>query len=200
MISGQPANRKKYGFLFIIAFIWHMIQREHLQADFMEDMEEETYPLTEIDRIANGTELLMLKALLPYLPSGGSPDFAMLIKFMEIRNIRKYYRNRPAANVRAMSAKTCSAAEILQRLALFCPKEQREALRQFRNAIDMAQMFGTMQDMFGGEAYGESEQSSEERADRCEERDEYGTEDAGWTDTCTGESKERVTESGILDE
>lgn len=35
----------------------------------MEEQQEESYPLTPIDKIANGNSLLILKALLPYLPS-----------------------------------------------------------------------------------------------------------------------------------
>lgn len=151
---------------FIILIFLHIIQREYLLADYMEDLGEETYPLTEIDRIANANDLLVLKALLSFLPGGDGLDFALLIKLMEIRNIQSYYRNRSRSEICAMSARTFSASELLQKLMLYCPKEQRENLEQLRNIMDMAQMFGTMQDMFGGEMYGESEQSAEQSAEK----------------------------------
>lgn len=163
----------------------------------MEDMEEETYPLTEIDQIANGRELLMLKAMLPYLPYGGSPTFAVLIKLMEIQNIRSYYQNRPQAELCAMSAANFSMTDMLQNMIRFCPKEQREMFRQFHNVMEMAQMFGTMQDMFGGEfSYGESEQ-------RTDSYTEQPTTEQSTAEQSTAEQRsiaEPSTESKWMDE
>ena len=50
----------------------------------MEEQQEESYPLTPIDKIANGNSLLILKALLPYLPSQKQAGAAFLVKWMEI--------------------------------------------------------------------------------------------------------------------
>lgn len=47
----------------------YLTEREILAGDrMMEEQQEESYPLTPIDKIANGNSLLILKALLPYLP------------------------------------------------------------------------------------------------------------------------------------
>lgn len=125
-------------------------------------MDEETYPLTELDRIANGTNLLMLKALLRYLPSGNHQMFALLIKIMELQNVQTYYQNRPPQDVQAMNVENLSITELLTDMVRFCSPKQRESFSQVQNIMETIQMFENMQDMFGGETfYGESESKSE---------------------------------------
>lgn len=125
-------------------------------------MDEETYPLTELDRIANGTNLLMLKALLRHLPSGKHQMFALLIKFMELQNVQSYYQNRPPQDVQAMNVENLSITELLTDMVRFCSPKQRESFAQVQNIMETIQMFENMQDMFGGETfYGESESNPE---------------------------------------
>ena len=78
----------------------YLTEREILAGDrMMEEQQEESYPLTPIDKIANGNSLLILKALLPYLPSQKQAGAAFLVKWMEIQNIRNYYHTHPAADL-----------------------------------------------------------------------------------------------------
>ena len=80
----------------------YLTEREILAGDrMMEEQQEESYPLTPIDKIANGNSLLILKALLPYLPSQKQAGAAFLVKWMEIQNIRNYYHTHPAADLTA---------------------------------------------------------------------------------------------------
>lgn len=119
----------------------------------MNEDPEERYPLTEIDRIANGNSLLMLKALLPYFPSGNRAGIAFMIKWMEIQNIQNHYRRHPAAPLTAMSLPSHSTADILKGITPFCPKEQKEMLEQFQNMMEMLELMENMQDFSGGEHY-----------------------------------------------
>lgn len=125
-------------------------------------MDEETYPLTELDRIANGSGLLMIKAMLPYLAPGNSLLPALMIKLMEMQNIRSYYRTQPSPELRAMAADVPSMPEILRDVIRFAPPESRETFQQFQNIMETMQMFESMQDMFGGDfPYGGTEQQTD---------------------------------------
>lgn len=108
---------------------------------------------------------MLVKAMLPYLPAGSSVSAAYLIKIMELQNIRRYYQSAKPPELGAMSAPALSMPEILQNLIRFFPSEKRETLEQLQNAMEMMQMFETMQEMQGGEFfYGESEQQTDESA------------------------------------
>lgn len=136
-------------------------------------MEEETYPLTELDQIANGEYLLMFKAMLHYLPPGSSHIFAFFIKILELQNVEAYYKRHKSEELHAMAFSSPSPTELLQTLTRFCPSSQRESFRQFLNIMETIQMLETMQDMFGGEySYGESEQPETGNSGTvCEETD-----------------------------
>lgn len=122
-------------------------------------MEEETYPLTDLDRIANGSYLLLLKALLPYLPEGRSSRTAVFIKLMELQNLRHYYQSRKPAQISAMSIHSPTETEIFTHLIRFCPPKMRESFHQIQNMMETMQAFEAMQDIFGGEfEHGEPEQ------------------------------------------
>ena len=122
-------------------------------------MPEESYPLTTIDRIANGDSLLMLKALLPYLPPGNQAGMAFLVKWMEIQNIRSYYRGHPVAELTAMALPSHSASDILQSIVPFCHRKQRELFEQFQSMMGMLKLLETMQDFSGGENSDEQSES-----------------------------------------
>lgn len=125
----------------------------------MEDLQEESYPLTPIDRIANGDSLLILKALLPYLPSGNQAGAAFLVKWMEIQNIRNYYHMHPAADLTAMALPSHSVTDLFQSIAPFCRGGQREMLEQFQGMMEMMKLLETMQDFSGGENSDEQSES-----------------------------------------
>lgn len=125
----------------------------------MEDLQEESYPLTPIDRIANGDTLLIVKALLPYLPSGNQMMAAFLIKWMEIQNIRDHYRMHPAADLTAMALPSHSVTDLFQSIAPFCRGWQREMLEQVQNVTEMLKLLETMQDFSGGENNDEQSES-----------------------------------------
>ena len=122
----------------------YLTEREILAGDrMMEEQQEESYPLTPIDKIANGNSLLILKALLPYLPSQKQAGAAFLVKWMEIQNIRNYYHTHPAADLTAP----------------FCRRGQREMMEQFQSMMEMMKLLETMQDFSGGENNDEQSES-----------------------------------------
>ena len=111
----------------------YLTEREILAGDrMMEEQQEESYPLTPIDKIANGNSLLILKALLPYLPSQKQAGAAFLVKWMEIQNIRNYYHTHPAADLTAMALPSHSVTDLFQSIAPFCRRGQREMMEQFQ--------------------------------------------------------------------
>ena len=130
----------------------YLTEREILAGDrMMEEQQEESYPLTPIDKIANGNSLLILKALLPYLPSQKQAGAAFLVKWMEIQNIRNYYHTHPAADLTAMALPSHSVTDLFQSIAPFCRRGQREMMEQFQSMMEMMKLLETMQDFSGGE-------------------------------------------------
>lgn len=138
----------------------YLTEREILAGDrMMEELQEESYPLTPIDKIANGNSLLILKALLPYLPSQKQAGAAFLVKWMEIQNIRNYYHTHPAADLTAMALPSHSVTDLFQSIAPFCRGGQREIMEQFQSMMEMMKLLETMQDFSGGENNDEQSES-----------------------------------------
>ena len=138
----------------------YLTEREILAGDrMMEEQQEESYPLTPIDKIANGNSLLILKALLPYLPSQKQAGAAFLVKWMEIQNIRNYYHTHPAADLTAMALPSHSVTDLFQSIAPFCRRGQREMMEQFQSMMEMMKLLETMQDFSGGENNDEQSES-----------------------------------------
>lgn len=138
----------------------YLTEREILAGDrMMEEQQEESYPLTPIDKIANGNSLLILKALLPYLPFQKQAGVAFLVKWMEIQNIRNYYHTHPAADLTAMALPSNSVTDLFQSIAPFCRRGQREMMEQFQSMMEMMKLLETMQDFSGGENNDEQSES-----------------------------------------
>lgn len=109
-------------------------------------MEESTQtPLTAIDRIADGGNLQMMKAAIPYLPPSMQKGMSLYAKVMELQNLLSYY-NQP---VRACSAENASAnsEEILNDLRAYCNDSQRQSLDQALNLINTFKMYQEIQKM-----------------------------------------------------
>lgn len=107
-------------------------------------MDEPTQtPLTAVDRIADGGNLQMMKAAIPYLPPAIQKGMSFYAKLLEIQNLMSYY-NQP---VRACSADTSSAdsEEILNDLRTYCNDSQRQSLDQALNLINTLKMYQEIQ-------------------------------------------------------
>ena len=92
---------------------------------WMEETAGRSYPLTRLIRLQMEILFLILKALLPYLPSQKQAGAAFLVKWMEIQNLRKYYHTHPAADLTAMALPSHSVTDLFQSIAPFCRRGQR---------------------------------------------------------------------------
>lgn len=102
-------------------------------------------PLTAIDRIADGGNLQMMKAAIPYLPPSMQKGLSLYAKVMELQNLISYY-NQP---VRACCAESASAdsEEILNDIRTYCNDSQRQSLDQALNLINTLKMYQEIQKM-----------------------------------------------------
>lgn len=102
-------------------------------------------PQTAVDRIADGGNLQMMKAAIPYLPPAIQKGMSLYAKLLELQNLMTYY-NQP---VRACSAETASAnsEEILNDIRAYCNETQRQSLDHALNLINTLKMYQEIQNM-----------------------------------------------------
>lgn len=102
-------------------------------------------PLTALDRIADGGNLQMLKAAIPYLPSAVQKAFSVYIKLMEVGNVMSYYET----PVRACSFEETpvNPEDMIGDLLTYCNDTQRQSLDQALNLINTFKMYQELQKM-----------------------------------------------------
>jgi hypothetical protein len=101
--------------------------------------------LPAIDQIANEGSLMMLKAVIPYLPPAGQQILAFYAKGTEMANLLRFYQSAPDLSAAAMPS--ASPSEMLQDVRCFCHGEMQE---QIDSCIQMMQMLQLYQTMFDG--------------------------------------------------
>lgn len=87
--------------------------------------------LTVLDQIANQNHLQLIKAIIPYLPSGSQQMIAVGIKMMEIRNILGFYKNNDCC-VSACAAPSggTDLIDILSDLRNYCDEKEQAMIDQ----------------------------------------------------------------------
>lgn len=101
----------------------------------MEQQEKEL--VTPFDMLTSSKSLRMMKLMLPYTKPQMQRFFAVYIRFMELQETMRFYRN-IAGSINAQENDGASdIAEILAELAPYLPSEVADAMEQFEMVMTM---------------------------------------------------------------
>lgn len=105
----------------------------------------ETSSFTPFDYMTQTRELQMLKTMLPYMQEAQKKQFAILIKYMELKNTIQVFSQED--KVLSM----CSAEEggnqmlaMLNDLRQFCNSREQETLDMIANMVSMLETYETI--------------------------------------------------------
>lgn len=100
--------------------------------------------LTAIDQIANQNHLQLIKAVLPYLPSGNQRSISLLIKLLELQNVSSFYRS-PSACVSACSHSDSPAlTEVLSDIRTYCDESDQELIDSVLQILNTLELYSAM--------------------------------------------------------
>ena len=108
-------------------------------------LEDTLKALPAIDQIANGNHLLMMKAVIPYLPHPAQQIMALYAKASELTNILGYYQSSPDMSACSTNTGHVPLSDMLQDIRCFCSQEELGALDQLSGLMQMMELFGVMQ-------------------------------------------------------
>ena len=114
--------------------------------------EESTPPVTELDRSAGGVQLQILKALIPFMPSGSQRALAVMIKFMELKNVLSYYSRTPAMEA-CQAAPPMDFSTVLESIRGYLPADRQEALDQALSMMQTMELMKELQNAPGQEDF-----------------------------------------------
>ena len=120
-------------------------------------------PLTAIEQIANGNQLQMLKAIIPYVEFKNQKFLALYIKVMELGNILTFYEDSDSPmKACSMENTSFSPKDMLNDMRKYCSSSQREMLDTCLNLLNTMELFETYKEMFsqsdnGGDGEGQSQ-------------------------------------------
>lgn len=100
--------------------------------------------MTPIDIIAGGDSLQMLKAMIPYLKKESQMGMALMVKFMELKNLIHFFKDSGDMKAQSDSGETPSFFEILTEIAPFLPPAQREMVQSTAPMLEMVKLFSAM--------------------------------------------------------
>lgn len=106
--------------------------------------EETQTPLTAIDQIANGDQLQMMKAALPYIAQPSQRYAAIYIKAMEINNILSFYDETQDISICSLESEQTSMADMFQEIKNYCSEAQKATIEQFLQIFQMMNVFQAM--------------------------------------------------------
>lgn len=110
--------------------------------------EEETAPLeTALDRIANGNNLLLLKALLPYMEMSMQKYLAVYIKFMELENVQNFYAHTSDMSACGLMEVKHEPSDMLKDIRRFTRGAQRDMIDKCMQMTEMMGIFQVMSSM-----------------------------------------------------
>lgn len=94
---------------------------------------------TALDRIANGENLQMIKASVPFLPPAIQKSLSLYVKVMEIQNIMSFY-NSPLQAC-ATDFAPHNTEEVLNELKKYASDSQQHSLDQILNMMHTMKMY-----------------------------------------------------------
>lgn len=108
-------------------------------------LEDTLKALPVIDQVANGGNLLLMKAMIPYLPQAGQRFLALYAKAAEITNLMGFYRSSPDLGACAGCEAAASPEEMLSDIRCFCGRQEQEAIDQYIQMMQIMQLCQALQ-------------------------------------------------------
>ena len=108
----------------------------------MEQNQEHDIPA--VDQIANGENLQMYKAVIPYLPKSVQKNLMLMIKMMEMNNLLSFY-NSPMSVCAVPEAH--SPEEFLSQLRCYGSETQNQQIDQILNLVTALKLYQACQDL-----------------------------------------------------
>lgn len=102
----------------------------------MESNQEHDIPA--VDQIANGDNLQMYKAVIPYLPKNIQRNLIMLIKMMEMNNLMSFYNSPMSA---CASPEAHNPEDILAQLRHYGSDAQNQQIDQILNLYSALKLY-----------------------------------------------------------
>jgi|GEM_PF-4024922 len=112
-------------------------------------------PLTLLDSLVSPKNLLILKALIPFLPSNAQKHFAIMIKLEELKNTMNLFSGTPSMEI-CSSTSDSTPLDMLNAVKVYFSSEESESIDKFINIFSLMSMFngsdgmGNMSDIFSG--------------------------------------------------
>ncbi len=96
------------------------------------------YDIPAVDQIANGDNLQMFKAVIPYLPRSMQKNLIMLIKIMEMNHLLAFYNNPMSA---CSIPETHTSEELLSQLRRYGNEAQNQQIDQIQNLLTALKLY-----------------------------------------------------------
>ena len=112
----------------------------------MEEMH--TMELTAFDSLITDSNLQMIKAAIPYIPSNGQGFISMYVKFMELNNTIHIFqkKSKDSLGICSLPDDKKNIFEMLNAMKQHCSGQQKERFESILNMINIFQMFQTFQE------------------------------------------------------
>lgn len=105
-------------------------------------------PKTPFDNLVSSTQLDMMKLLIPFMPPASQAHFALYIKFQELQETIRFFRDFPEG-VRAedFTNDEEEAPDFFKIIKPYLPEENIEIIDNISNMMNMMEMMKQMQAM-----------------------------------------------------
>ena len=110
---------------------------------FMEQNQDQGIPA--VDRIANGDQLQMYKAVIPYMPKNLQKQCMILIKLMEMNNLISFYNSTVTAC--ASPQRSNSPEELLSELRHYGSEAQNQQIDYLLNLFSALKLYQSYQEI-----------------------------------------------------
>lgn len=92
-----------------------------------------------VDQIANGSNLQMYKAIIPYLPKAMQKNCILMIKMMEMNNLMSYYNSPMSAC--SVPPENISPENLLSEIRQYGSDAQNQQIDQMLNLLSALKLY-----------------------------------------------------------
>lgn len=110
------------------------------------EQEEFEYTPTTFDIETQSKSIQILKTFIPYMEGGSQKNFALLVKFMELKNVITLFNEQPSSLSMCSSSEDPSGKKIrlLNDIKKFCTPAEQDSIDMMLTAFQMFSSYDTM--------------------------------------------------------
>ena len=109
------------------------------------DQEELEYTPTTFDIETQSKNLQILTTFIPYMEGGNQKNFAVLVKFMELRNVITIFNQEPSSlSMCSYDDSSEKAFHLLNDIKKFCTPAEQDSIDMMMTAFQMFSSYDTM--------------------------------------------------------